>query len=411
MQRAVLTFGMLLAAGPSAPADGPPVVAPKPAGRPYVWATMRDGETGSRWQPVASTPEPLSVPPDAVPLDATPQPPDASDRSDVPDPLPPREAADPQLDALLDRYLPGSDAQEKDVWREELQSLPPAMVRDILSTRRPLGSPFGAPFGSHFEPRPMPSDAAVPLAEPAMPADASARTRAALERAAEIVRHNVANAETVAFKRCRPVFHEAAGVGGLDGVAVQRTDEPGECEETGRPLDFAVVGAGWFRVRNGEAAAVTRRGTFRLTADRQIALEAGGRLWSLDPIVTIPAEATAFVVAADGGVGFTTAGDATATPLGQIGLVRVTDADRLEPLGGGLFALPDDSNAGLPGRDGLGSVRQGHLERSNVNLDSELRSLARIERQLAVWRGNPPAGAETGPMNVARPLPAASARF
>jgi len=315
----------------------------------------------------------------------------------TPQPLPPAENASPlpppgpstELNELLDRYLPNASAEERSVWADELRQLPTEMARDLLAARSKLGEP-----GTIFEPPatglvPPPSelkDAVPPVRPPESvrlePQDVTLST---LRRIEAIHRHNIANVGTVGFKRLRPVTLEAADHCGVDGLTLQHVESQGELEETGRSLDFAIEGAGYFQVRGGDAIALTRRGTFTLSPIGELALKVGDSMWSLYPAITVPKEATSIHIHENGVVSAALPGD-NEVALGQVELVRVADASVLESAGGGLLAIPELAgtvSTGRPGDDNFGIVRQGCLEGSNVDLTAEVAALERLRTQIA----------------------------
>ncbi|HEX6986122.1 MAG TPA: flagellar hook-basal body complex protein, partial [Planctomycetaceae bacterium] len=392
-----LAVGLGIAA--SAGAGRPPVVAPKPAAvrvpgcaecrflsAPRPTGRIVPVQDGPHFAAPESRPEPLPTPADATPL----PPADAT-------PLPPAEPA-PGLRELVERYLPDASAEERGVWVDELRGLPPEIARDLLAARSRFGEPDALPEPPADGLVPPPQGEPEPQAEPAplrsVPrysdvsgVDASLVT---LRQAEAVLLHNIANAETVGFKRLRPLTTESAGTGGAEGLTVRRVDTQGALEETGRPLDLAIDGPGLFQVRRGDTVALTRRGTFQVTADGELAVAVAGEDWGLHPPVRVPAEASEVRVGEDGVISCRFAGGAE-LGIGRIELARVADGSRLEPAGGGLLAVPESAGpvtVGLPGEEGFGTVRPGCLERSNVDLAEELKALRRTRRQLTALQGH-----------------------
>lgn len=315
----------------------------------------------------------------------------------TPQPLPPAENASPlpppgpnaQLDELLDRYLPDASAEERSVWADELRQLPTEMARDLLAARSKLGEPrtlFDTPATDLVPPPSELRDVAPPVPAPkSVGLDPREVTLATLRQIEAIHRHNIANAGTVGFKRLRGVTLEAAEHGGVDGFTVQHVETQGELEQTGRSLDLAIEGAGYFQVRGGDAVALTRRGTFTLSPIGELALKVGDSMWSLYPTITVPKEVTSIHVHENGTVSATLPGESEIA-LGQIELVRVADPAVLESAGGGLLAVPELAgavSAGRPGDAGFGFVRQGCLEGSNIDLTEEVAALERLRMQIA----------------------------
>lgn len=381
-------FGLAIVLAATASA-APPVVAPKPGGAPvrgcdacrFLGSLRAVGrivpvQNGPSFEPAVPSPAPLPLPQDATPL--------------------PAEEPSAVLNDLLDRFLPDAKPEEREAWAEELRHLPPELARDILAARRNSG-----------EPGTLPEEAAGPD-EPTLPPQAepevtlsplrTARrsdsvvggdaTLVALREAEGILLHNIANADSVGFKRSRPLLAEAAGAGGLSGVAAQRVETQGELERTGRAFDVAIEGGGFFQLRRGETVALTRRGTFALNAAGEVVSDVSGEEWSLHPPVQVPAEAAEVVIDESGAAGCRFVGEEGLTQVGQIELARVLDPSRLESAGGGLCAVPEAAgvvSVGLPGANGLGMIRQGALERSNVDLEAELETLKRVRVQIGAF--------------------------
>lgn len=316
---------------------------------------------------------------------------------ETPQPLPPAEDAsllpppnaNAELNALLDRYLPDASAEERSVWADELRQLPMEMARDLLAARSQFGEPrtlFEPPTTGLVPPPSELKDVTPPVQAPqGVGMDPREVTLATLRQIEAIHRHNIANAGTVGFKRLRGVTLEAADHGGVDGLTLQHVEAQGELEETARSLDLAIEGDGYFQVRGGDAVALTRRGTFTVSPIGELALKVGDSMWSLYPTVTVPKEVTAIQVHKNGAVSATLPGENEIT-LGQIELVRVTDASVLDSAGGGLLAVPELAgvvSTGRPGDEGFGLVQQGCLEGSNVDLMAEVAALERLRTQIA----------------------------
>jgi len=232
-------------------------------------------------------------------------------------------------------------------------------------------------------------------------------TLTVLKQAEAVFLHNIANAETPGYKRLHPLTLEAAGHAGLKGLTISRSESQGDIVPTGRPLDLAIDGFGLFQVRQGDRGALTRRGNFRLTAEGALALESNGENWLLHPSVKMPPEATCLAIGESGTVVCELPGGAEIC-VGQIELARVADISRLESIGSGLFTVAEGVGTavvGLPGDDGLGVIRQASVERSNVDLTTELAALARVRSQLAAFEsGSTPSLLATPSETEAVPL-------
>lgn len=213
----------------------------------------------------------------------------------------------------------------------------------------------------------------------------------------DLVANNLANSNTAGFKKSRAEFSElvsqeidqfgipaSAGnvnrrVGG--GVQVGQAVinfKPGGVIETGRPLDLAVEGEGFFRViLPGGEERYTRDGSFSLDQDGNVVTSNG---YKLDGIQLTPGfdQVTA---ASDGTV--KTVDASGATDAGQITLYKFTNMNGLKAEGENLFSYGQAAGQtiqGNPGSAGFGAVRQGYLETANVDLVEELANLIEAQR-------------------------------
>jgi flagellar basal-body rod protein FlgG len=200
----------------------------------------------------------------------------------------------------------------------------------------------------------------------------------------DAIGNDLANLSTTGYKGERVAFGDLlyspvniAGTNTVTGagaraVSLGRSAAQGPILETGRPLDLAIQGDGYFEVTqaNGQVA-LTRDGSFGVDASGTITNGEGNRLV---PPIKLPAGVSprAVQVATDGTV---TVG---ARRLGQIRLVTVVAPDHLLSTGGSLF-LPTAAS-GAPQAATGATVRQGLLEQSNVNLGREMTDLTTTER-------------------------------
>lgn len=153
--------------------------------------------------------------------------------------------------------------------------------------------------------------------------------------------------------------HDVANID-TPGYRSVGSSSQGAIAETGQPLDLAIEGDAWFQVTaaNGQAA-LTRSGSFGVDGSGHIVTASGERL---SAPVQLPAgtSSTALSVAADGTV------RVDGMVVGQIPIVSVAGPDKLEPIGGGLYAPTAASGAPVPATGA--TIRQGALEGSNVDL-------------------------------------------
>ncbi len=219
----------------------------------------------------------------------------------------------------------------------------------------------------------------------------------------DTIANNLANINTVGFKRSQVDFQDlvylrlqepgrelAAGVPAPTGFEIGSGVRPastlkvftqGEMENTGRELDVAIQGDGFFRVRlPGGEERYTRDGSLRVDANGSL-VTANGHV--VDPGITIPQDARSISIGADGSVTVFQGSSNTATNVGQITLVRFTNPAGLSAEGGNLLAKTPASGeeiTGTAGEDGFGSIQTGFLERSNVQMVTELVSLITAQR-------------------------------
>lgn len=192
---------------------------------------------------------------------------------------------------------------------------------------------------------------------------------------------NLANVETFGFKR-RVVRADPA----RPGEAIVSIDaSAGPIENTDRQLDFAINGYGYLRVQLADGVGYTRLGNLFVNNRGELVLGVRGGPQILPPI-TLPPDAVEVNVADDGTVEALRVATTQPTALGQLQLAAFVDEASLRPDGPNLFRETDASRRatlGSPKAVGLGEIRQGHLEGSNVDALAERGRLADVERELA----------------------------
>ena len=209
------------------------------------------------------------------------------------------------------------------------------------------------------------------------------------------VANNLANSSTAGFRKRRIQFEDllyqnivmpgaaatqqttvAAGLQiglGSRSAASEIVQTQGDFSQTGNQLDMAIQGQGFFQVTlpSGETA-YTRSGTFHLDAQGNIVTSDGN---PLEPSLTIPANATSVTIGADGTVSVTTPGQTAAQQVGTIQLALFQNPGGLNSVGNNLFLATTGSGdpiVGTPGgTEGLGTIQQGYLEQSNVDVVEE----------------------------------------
>jgi len=156
----------------------------------------------------------------------------------------------------------------------------------------------------------------------------------------------------------------------------------GNFTQTGNPLDMAIQGLGFFQVTLPDGTiAYTRAGSFHLDAQGNIVTSDGN---PLQPNITIPANATTITVGSDGTVSVTQTGQTAAQQVGAIQLAMFPNPGGLNSVGNNLFlqtTASGDPIVGQPGAaEGLGTLQQGMLEQSNVDIVSEFVNMIVAQR-------------------------------
>ncbi|HEV8690098.1 MAG TPA: flagellar basal-body rod protein FlgG [Ideonella sp.] len=218
----------------------------------------------------------------------------------------------------------------------------------------------------------------------------------------DAIANNLANVNTTGFKKARVSFtdlvarqSEAADPAnaGADAVAeslrgtgvavgrVARSFDAGEARKTDSPYDVTIAGDGFIEVVLPDGGkAYSRGGTLRVNADGQLATASGQ---ALKPGITIPDDVQDLTITPDGRVQVRSARHPNPVEVGQLELVRFIAPAGLESLGDGLFKATEQAGepiAGRAGADGVGTIRQGFLEGSNVKLVEEMVNLMVAQR-------------------------------
>ena len=219
----------------------------------------------------------------------------------------------------------------------------------------------------------------------------------------DVTANNIANVSTNGFKKARAEFADlmyqnlrpagattgtgaAAPTGteiglGTRLVSTARNNGQGELHTTGNSLDIAIEGHGYLGVTlpTGETA-YTRNGALQVNAEGKL-VNADGFAVAGD--ITVPPEAQTVTIAADGTVSATVPGSSQPTELGKLQLAMFANPAGLAAQGSTLFRETSASGTavlGAPGEGGAGSIRQGMLEVSNVNVVEEMIDLISGQR-------------------------------
>ena len=218
-----------------------------------------------------------------------------------------------------------------------------------------------------------------------------------------VISNNLANTNTTGFKQDRAVFEDllyqnqtqagadtsqttqspsGMSIGtGVQVVSTEKDYSQGSLTQTGNPLDIAIQGQGFFQIQMPDGTvAYTRDGTFQTNAQGQLVNSSG---YLVQPGITIPQGAQSVTIGSDGTVSVTLAGQSAPTQVGQIQLANFINPPGLQPIGQNLLvqsAASGSPQTGSPATNGLGSLSQGELESSNVNVVEELVNMIQTQR-------------------------------
>lgn len=219
----------------------------------------------------------------------------------------------------------------------------------------------------------------------------------------DVIANNLANVSTNGFKRSRAVFEDLVyqnvrqpgaqsstdtqlpsglQVGtGVRQVATERLHTQGNLEQTSSSKDLAINGLGFFEVDMPDGStAYTRDGSFQLDANGEMVSSNG---YKLTAGITIPANATSVTISSDGIVSVTQPGTSTSTQVGQLNLALFINNAGLQSIGQNLYLETDASGAPTettPGLNGGGTLSQGYVETSNVNVVEEMVGMIQTQR-------------------------------
>ncbi|TAK05474.1 MAG: flagellar basal-body rod protein FlgG [Candidatus Manganitrophaceae bacterium] len=218
----------------------------------------------------------------------------------------------------------------------------------------------------------------------------------------EVIANNLANVSTVGFKKSRSEFEDlmyqtlkAPGAttttgtvpvgiqigSGVIPVAIHRTFGQGEFQQTQNPLDMAIEGDGFFQINLPDGStAYTRAGSFSINSEGSIVTAEG---YPLLPNLSIPTNAQSITVLPTGVISAVVAGNSAPQQIGTIELARFTNPAGLNSMGKNLYQVTAGSGeavTGAPGQEGFGTVLQGALEGSNVNIAEEMVNMIVAQR-------------------------------
>ena len=219
----------------------------------------------------------------------------------------------------------------------------------------------------------------------------------------DVISHNLANVSTTGFKRNNAVFQDLVyqnlrQVGsqtteenqlptglhlglGVNVVATARKFTQGSLQNTDNSLDVAIEGNGFLEITMPDGTtSYTRDGSFKLDSQGRVVTANG---LPVAPGITVPADTKELMISADGTVSVIVAGNPQPQQLGQLSMSSFINPNGLEPIGQNLYLESAASGApqqGQPGTNGLGTLKQGFLENSNVNVVEELITMIQTQR-------------------------------
>jgi flagellar basal-body rod protein FlgG len=223
----------------------------------------------------------------------------------------------------------------------------------------------------------------------------------------DVIAHNLANVNTTGFRRQRAEFEDliyqtvrtpggTLGDGqrlptgiqigeGVRNVSTTPIHMEGSLIQNGGSLDLAIQGSGFFQVQHpGGQIAYTRAGDFKTDQDGRLVTVDG---FTVEPSVVIPTNATAINISQDGVISVNTPNQTNSQEVGQIQLANFANPSGLIAIGNTSF-LPSDASGqpfvARPGQEGLGTVQQGFLEGSNVEVVNEMIDLISSQRAYEV---------------------------
>jgi flagellar basal-body rod protein FlgG len=225
----------------------------------------------------------------------------------------------------------------------------------------------------------------------------------AMQTRMTVVSNNLANVNTTGFKKGRAIFEDllyqnlsqsggatsqdtekptGLNIGtGVRVVATEKTFAQGSQVNTNNPLDLMINGQGFMQILMPDGTlAYTRDGSFKVDSQGRVVNSSG---YQLQPSLTLPNGVSSLTIAGDGTVQAKVAGQVDPVTLGSIQLVNFINPAGLEPRGQNLYvetAASGTAQQGTPGLEGLGTMVQGALEASNVNVVEELVGMIEVQR-------------------------------
>lgn len=223
----------------------------------------------------------------------------------------------------------------------------------------------------------------------------------------DTIANNLANVNTTGFKKSSIEFQDllyetiqSGSPNGAEGnhkpseltvglgnkpISTYRSYSQGSIQDTGNPLDMAINGKGFFQVLMPDGdVAYTRDGAFRVNATGQLVNSSGLQVF---PDISLPEGVHSISISQDGIISVITDDEAAPIEVGQLETANFMNPSGLSPLGGNLFAMTEssgDAAYGMPGEEGFGTIMQGYLEKSNVDIVKEMVDLIVAQRSYEI---------------------------
>lgn len=208
----------------------------------------------------------------------------------------------------------------------------------------------------------------------------------------DTISSNISNMQTMGYKKENVQFSNLIATNNFNNVISQQgigvslennyTDfKNGDVQTTNQPYDFAIQGKGFFEIEQPDGSlAYTRIGQFHVNAEGRLALSSGEVLTA---DIRIPSDVEHVKLTSDGILSGKVIGTGEELELGKIELVSFNNDSQFKKMGNGLYLptqLSGEPQYGEMNSEGMGTVLQGHLEMSNVDLVSEISNLIMAQR-------------------------------